>query len=589
MLCRSLGRDHVALGFRRLAILDLSPRGHQPMEGAAPSWLLFNGEIYNHRTLRNRLEAEGHRFAGNSDTETLLKWLETRGPAGLADLEGMFALAWLDGRTDRLLLARDPFGIKPLYVAETPGGLAFGSEVRAVLESGLVPRTLSRPALASALAYGAVQRPLTIVEGIREFPPGHSAWVTGLGPVRTTPFQRFPDTDPAAEPPSPESIRDLVTGAVRSHLASDVPVGILLSSGLDSTILAAACRGTPDLRCFTLGFKDNPADSEMAQAAKTAGMLGLAHEPIWLDGEGALEETRAWLDSIDQPSVDGLNIFAVTGAVRRAGVKVALSGLGSDELFGGYPSFGDVPKLHRWMHRVRMMPQAARVGLASIAGMGRGRVARNKLREIAARAGDAAGLYFQRRSLVNDRDMRALGLGADTLGLSMDYQAPGECPEPFTGDDLIPYVSRLESRYYQGNMLLRDADVCSMAHGLELRVPFLDLPLARRLMSLPGRALLPQGRANKHLLREAFAKELSTCWTSGPKRGFVLPIRNWLLGPLKETAARGLDHLKQSGAVNPDGVDQIWQSFLRNPDSPVWTRAFMMVVTGHHIARHGLS
>lgn len=585
---RPLGGGHVALGFRRLAILDLSPSGHQPMAGRASSWLVFNGEIYNYRALRRRLESEGHAFAGSGDTEVLLKWLETRGPAGLADLEGMYSLAWIDGPTGRLLLARDPFGIKPLYYAQTPRGLAFGSEVRAVAASGLVPRTLSRPALATALAYGAVQRPLTIVEQVFEFPPGHMAWHTPGGPLEPTPFFRTPKVDPAAAA-SAEEVRGLVTRAVRSHLTSDVPVGILLSSGLDSTVVAAACRGTPGLKCFTLGFRDDPADSEMGQAAAIAASLDLEHTPIWLDGPEALARTRAWLDAIDQPSVDGLNVFAVTGAVREAGVKVALSGLGSDELFGGYPSFRDVPRLHRWMRRAVALPRPARVGLAALAGLGRSRVARDKLVEIAGGGDDPTRLYFRRRRLSTDRELRSLGLAAEALGLSDDYQPAGGAPAGYDGEDLVPLVSRLESRYYQGNMLLRDADACSMAHGLELRVPFLDLPLARRLLTLPGGVLLPSGRPDKHLLRQAFAGELSACWKSAPKRGFVLPIRRWLLGPLADTAWRGLDHLKRSGAVRPEAVDEIWGKFQRDPNGPAWTRAFMLVVAGHYLARNGLS
>lgn len=587
---RRFGRDFVSLGFRRLAILDLSPRGHQPMEGVSSSLLVFNGEIYNHRELRRRLESEGHRFVGNSDTETLLKWLETRGDAGLADLQGMFALAWLDKRNHRLLLARDPFGIKPLYFTESRGRLAFGSEVRGVLEAGIAPRRISRSALASALAFGAVQRPMTLIEGIKEFPPGCAAIVTPEAGMQTpTPYYRNPDVDELAEIPEASEIRKLVSKSVQAHMASDVPLGILLSSGLDSTVLAIACRNTPDLRCFTLGFKDNPAESEMTDAAAIAGKLGLIHEPIWLDGDEAIQQTRNWLDAIDQPSVDGLNIYAVTKAVRKAGVKVALSGLGSDELFGGYPSFSDVPKLHRWMRRFGIMPAGARIGLASLASIGRGKTVRRKMCDIAKRNGDAANLYFQRRRLLNDLDLRSLGLSHERVGLSAEYQHPDAMPEPLSSSDIIPYISRLESRYYQGNMLLRDADVCSMANGLELRVPFLHPPLANKLLSLPGKSLLPDGTPNKHLLRQAFAKELSECWNPAPKRGFVLPIRKWMLGPLAETAANGLDHLKKSGAVRAEAVDQIWSDYRQDPDSPAWTRALMLVVVGHYIAKHGLS
>lgn len=582
------GGNVAAFGQRRLAILDLSPAGRQPMTRPdRPSWITFNGEIYNHADLKARLEKLGHRFIGTSDTEVLLHWLDEYGTDGLKDLEGMYTLAWRDAATGRVLLARDPFGIKPLYYATPAAGLVFASEVRAVLASGLVPRRLSKPALATALAYGAVQGPLTIAEGVWEFPAGHFAWCDGGKPAPVR-FSRPRVCDTAVDAADVEgTVRGLIERAVASHLRADVPVAVLLSSGIDSTILAAvAGKAAPGLQSFTLGFADQPADSEMGDARATAKGIGLDHRDVWLNGPDTLAATRNWLAGLDQPSVDGLNVYVICEAVRRAGIKVALSGLGSDELFGGYPAFRDVGRLTRFARGISWMPRPARAAVAAATAGRRDTATREKLRDILTGPADSRRVYFHRRRLVSDGGMGRLGVRAADLGLTADYQ-PAE--DTTAVGDSVWMVSEMESRYYQGNMLLRDADGCSMAHGLELRVPFLDQKLAEYVRSLPGRVRLPDGVANKHLLRRAFAPELSKYWNSKPKRGFTLPIRHWLLGPLADLSRASLETLKDSGVVTPAGVDRVWADFSRNPDSPTWTRAFMLVVAGRYLEQTRLN
>src|SRR5262245_27614177 len=281
-LYRPFGEQHLGLGHRRLSVLDLTAAAHQPMvHPGTGSCLVYNGELYNFARLRGELG--GDRFCGTGDTEVLLHALERWGPACLPRLEGMFAFAWLDARGGRLVLARDPLGIKPLYAYQRPWLLLFASEVGALLASGLVPHRLDRAAAAGLLAYGAVQQPLSIVESVRAVRPGHSeVFVPGRAAPASSAYFAFPPAPADARPADAAGeVRALLDQAVRDHLVSDVPVGVFLSSGLDSTVLAAlASRHTPHLRSFTVGFTDQPDLSELGLAAGTARLLGLEHTEI---------------------------------------------------------------------------------------------------------------------------------------------------------------------------------------------------------------------------------------------------------------------------------------------------------------------
>jgi asparagine synthase (glutamine-hydrolysing) len=583
-----LGRAAVGLAHRRLSILDLSPAGHQPM-GVPGTTLVFNGEIWNHADLRARLAAGGHRFVGTSDTETLLHWLAEYGPDGLAAVEGMYACAWVDHAAGHLYLARDPFGIKPLYVAPTATGLVFASEVRAVLASGLVPRRVDRAGLATLLAFGAVQAPHTIVEGVREFPAGHWGRYDPDRGLTVAAFFRYPDVRADVSPAEAvERVWELADRAVATHLMSDVPVGVLLSAGLDSQFIAAtATRHSAALRSFTLGFEGQREGCEGEEAAAFAALYGLDHTPVWLGEQDCVGATAAWAGDLDQPSIDGLNVYIICGAVRRAGIKVVLSGLGGDEIFGGYPSFADAPRLRRLMRRVDWLPRFGRTALAGVLTARRGATVREKMRDILTGPSDLRSIYLQRRRLLPNRALHRLGFTPAPLGLGPDFQPPHPAGPPAPDD--VAEISRLECRLYQGNMLLRDADATSMAHGLELRVPLLDQRLAEYALSLPGRVKLPHGRADKHLLRAVLDRKLGIRPPYKAKRGFVLPIARWLCGPLADLAAAGLDRIRAGGLLDRAEVERIWDGFRREPESPAWSRAFVLVVLGNYLERHQLS
>lgn len=586
------GDDWLGLAHRRLAILDLSPLGRQPMAHPPTGCrLVFNGEVYNFSALRRELERGGEHFRGGSDTEVLLAGLARHGPPFITRLEGMYALAAFDPRVPSLTLARDPLGIKPLYTALTPDGLVFASEVRAVFATGLVPRTLSRSGVAGLLAYGSVQQPLTLYERVRMADAG--AWqVVRPGPdgVDCAPPQvwwqtPWPHTDAAADPIA--TTRRLLGESVRDHLQSDVPVGLFLSAGLDSSTLAGLVAAhRPAVRAFTVGFAGQSAQDEVEVAAETARRLALPHTPIVIPAAAAEGAFRDWLAAADQPSIDGLNTFVVSRAVRGEGIKVALSGLGADELFGGYSSFRDVPRLSAVARAVRRLPPAVRGGLGAAAALLRPRSVRDKTADMLRGSGSVASLTLQRRRVLSDRQLHRLGLSPPALGLTADW-LPADADPPPERPELGWTVSAVESRYYQRHMLLRDADANGMAHGLEIRVPFLDRRLVEFVNRLPDAVRFPRGRPSKWLLRAAAADLLHADLLARPKTGFTLPIQRWMLGPLRSVCEEAVQAVRACGLLNPAGVSAVWNTFLAETDRQpwAWTRALAVVVLGDHLRR----
>jgi asparagine synthase (glutamine-hydrolysing) len=591
------GRLCLGLGHRRLSILDLSSAGHQPMvHPHTGDVLVYNGEIYNFRALRRDLEALGETFTGHGDTEVLLHALSRWYTDALPRLRGMYALAFYRAAGPSLLLARDPTGIKPLYLSRPDGGLLFASEVRALLASGRLPRTVDPRGVATFLAYGAVQHPLTLVRGVHSLPPG--AWqefTPADSTVRASAvhsFWTYPPADPApAQNEAVSAVRTAVEDAVRDHLVSDVPVSVFLSSGLDSTVVAGvAARHAADLHSFTVSSEVAGNAGEAALAAETARRFGLRHRTIPLPPQEMERAALAWLEGLDQPSIDGLNVYLISRAVRAEGIKVALSGLGGDELFGGYPSFRDVPRLCKLVRALRWLPAAARRSLAGVATIGRSGSFRDKFTDMLSGDASFLSLYLQRRRAMSDDQLASLGADPAALDLTPDFM-PAEALTDLPLDEADPVhaVSRLESQFYQGNMLLRDADANSMAHGLEVRVPLLDQGLLEVAHRLPGPTRLPPGAPSKFLLRRAFADLLRPELLGQPKHGFVLPISHWMQGPLREVCEAALASLRDSGVLRPAGITQVWRSFLAEPRSPIWTRALSLCVLGAFLRNTGLS
>lgn len=574
----------VALGHRRLRVLDLSDAAAQPMVAARSGQVLtYNGEIYNHADLRRQLTQRGIPFRSSGDTETLLHWLEEFGVERLRELHGMYAFGCWHPREQQLLLARDPLGIKPLYFAriERDGGrmLLFASEVRALLATGLVPRRISRAGLHGYLAWGAVQGPGTILADVEELPPGH--WLTSnlAGEVRIERFWRpaYPPASRAPSPASPQRLRQALAEAVQSHRLSDVPVGVFLSGGIDSSAITAllAANG-PRPRTLSVTFPDAPGLDESRFSDAVAARFGTEHQRVAVTAAECLHLCRQALDAQDQPSADGINSYLVAWAARQSGLTVALSGLGADELFAGYPAFHDVPLTAQWLRAGGAAGQALLAALLAFPLRLRPMDRRlQKLHQLTQTPRSLAGAYACRRRIFADRQIAAL------MGVPLPaHRAASDEPGDWNDADALSW---LEMRGYMGNTLLRDTDGMGMAHGLEIRVPFLHQPLLDWAQA-QGPALR---RYPKQALLDAVADDIPAECRNRPKQGFTLPFQTWLAGPLRDHVEALLTR-PSSPAFSPTFLTSLWQTWLRHPEQVGWARVWSLAVLLHWMMRHGV-
>jgi asparagine synthase (glutamine-hydrolysing) len=539
----------VGLGSRRLAIIDLTPDGNQPMSDVAGELMIvFNGEIYNHRELRTRLEGNGVRFHSSSDTEVLLELYRAHGERMVELLRGMFGFCIWDKRERRMFVARDPYGIKPLYAADDGRTLRIASTVKALLAGGALPRTHDPAGVAGFHLLGSVPEPFTVYESIRAVEAGTSFFVSARGVERPRRYyaigdvyRRAVDQKNVARLVSPPSLlRELVTESICYHLVSDVPVGAFLSAGIDSTTIVALAQlhASEPLRTVNVLFDLNrggPYD-ESALAAAFARERGTQHAARVVTREEFLADLPRLFDAMDQPTIDGVNSWFVSKAAAELGLKVALSGLGGDELFGSYPSFRQVPRIVRAASLAARLPLGLRTmtaGVRALQSAGRGH---RKLEAIPRYGATYAGAYLVKRGLfmpeelgaVMDPDAAAEGLRRlgllDRIGALLD-------PDPGT-----PFgrVATLESSLYMRNQLLRDTDWASMAHSLEVRTPLVDASLLRQLAPL----LNDIGEEAKSCFAEAARPPLPKSISERPKSGFMTPIAAWLALPDDGTPTR---------------------------------------------------
>ena len=603
----------LALGMRRLSIIDLA-RGHQPIWNETRDVaVVCNGELYGYRDLRERLILCGHRFATQSDTEILVHAWEEWGEDALSELRGMFAFALLDLReryatAPILFLARDPLGIKPLYYTQTPDGLAFASEMRALLADSAVPKNVSRDALTSYLLFGSVSEPLTLVEGVFSLPPGHRM-LLHVPERRRVPRARQwwdPAVSPAAKDTrkprdlasAAKKLRPLLEDAVRAHLIADVPVGLFLSSGLDSGAIAAlAAKERTGIQSFTLTFPGTSFD-EGAGAQAVSRRCGTQHTEVPLDGGAIVERIDEALGALDQPTMDAVNTYFVSWAARKVGLKVALSGLGGDELFAGYSTFADTPRLSTLVRTAWFVPTLAR------------RLAKPLVEALAGKRGspDVGGKaasawvspdslphpYFFSRTLfppgrlekIIEPRFRASTIGPDGVTLEPTWLGWLER----TADEArklepVGGVSWLEMRSYMASTLLRDTDSVSMAQSLEVRVPLLDTPLVEFVRALPDASRHRPG-VHKALLVEAIRDLLPPEILALKKRTFTLPWEEWLRGPLRkrlETSFRDPAPLL-APRLRPGGIEGVWNDFLEAKTT--WSRPWSLYVLNEWCRLH---
>ncbi|MDR7603036.1 MAG: asparagine synthase (glutamine-hydrolyzing) [Armatimonadota bacterium] len=573
------------LGNCRLAILDLTPAGRMPME-ASGAWITYNGEVYNFADLRTELERAGWRFRSRTDTEVVIAAWVAWGEAALRRLRGMFALALYDPRRRELVLARDPLGEKPLYYAVGSGWFAFASEVRALLASGLVARRLDPRAVTVYLYNGFSVDPLTLVDGVRALLPGHYLRVGEDGRVRSV--ERFwlgPFAESPGERVSPESLHARFEEAVRIRLVADVPVGAFLSGGLDSTAVAGAmARSSPACRTFTVALPGSPLD-ESAWAREVAKRLGTAHSEVKVGAD-----LQSWLEgalgALDQPSFDGVNTYLVARAVREAGLTVALSGLGGDELFGGYPFLRHAWWLARILAALGPAKSPAQVlgRLAALSGPGK-LLAALEVRErelLAVTSYQATQVLFPARHLAQLQRDPARDLVA---GLPEEFVA--FLQEEVRRTSLADRLGHLALRIFCGQRTLRDTDAVSMAVSLEVRLPFLDRLLVEEAFALPGAVRL-RGIPDKPLEQHVVGPLLPPGYPRREKHGFTLPFAEWLRpgGLLHEFAASRLedDRLARRAGLRPEQVREL----LGRADHVPWSRLWALVALLDWVARTGV-
>ncbi len=587
------------LGHRRLSIIDLSDRATQPMASPrVPVWLTYNGEIYNYREIRKELEAHGRVFQSNSDTEVILQGYEEWGAEVVERLRGMFAFALWDGAVQRLWLVRDRLGIKPLYVFRGNGYLLFASEVRALLASGLVPRTLDRSALDQFLAYQSVPEPLTLVRDVRMLAPGHILRVGADGREIARRYWDLLDSAVSKLPASPEQsrrqVKALLEESTALHLVSDVPVGVFLSGGIDSGAIAALVRQAGVVpRTFSVAFTGTDYD-ESPYARAMAKSLQTDHTEIALSESDVLAQIPDALASVDHPSGDGTNTFIISSAVRQAGLKVALSGLGGDEFFGGYPSFRRLRRVAAvaaaWRHSPALM---RRVAGRAVRRLGGASVASVKTAAVLESDGTLPQTFPILRQLFPEAQRIDL-LGEDAVRASRNLGDPYVYLLQRTMDrdgdlDLMSIVSYAEARTYMHDVLLRDTDQMSMSRGLEVRVPLLDHRLVEYLMRLPESAKTGHGPP-KPLLTASLERALPAYCIDRPKRGFVLPLEVWMRGNLRSLCDQhlGPNGLAGRGMFRPAAVQSVWQSFLSAKPKTTWSRPWALITLNAWLERTGV-
>jgi len=588
------GGPAIGFGFRRLSILDLSSAGHQPMHHArSGDCLVFNGEIYNFPQLKARLMVEGVRFRSTGDTEVLLEALVHWGERALDEIEGMFAIAYYHAASKRILLARDPVGIKPLYVAGYPDRLVFASEVRALLASRLVAPDLDPAGVAGFLMYGAPQDPLTVHRDIRSFPSGTRQWfgvdkaasrIVSDPPKR---FWSFPRPDPSySKTRAVDDVRTTLEQVVGNHLAADVKSGFFLSAGIDSTALATlAARASGQVATYSVGFESTSMPSELEAARETARLIGSEHLEIMIDAGSIRNWWDAWLAAADRPSVDGLNSFIVSGAVKRAGATVAFSGLGADELFGGYANFRRVRYLAPTLRMLSWLPRRARVAAASTLCPLVPPRYRSRFASLAASNGGLRDVSIELKQFLSPSEVALLGLRYQDLGLNSDYLTD-EAHSALTidSDDSFTTVSRVETLLYMGNTLLRDADVNSMAHSLELRVPFIARPVLELSGRIPAKLQSSGKGPGKRLVRQAMKDILPDHVLRRPKTGFTLPVNDWMFGELRDSCEAAVAALEHLSFLDAAAVRSLWNTFMNEREHSYWMKPMLLVALGSYIS-----
>jgi asparagine synthase (glutamine-hydrolysing) len=587
------------LAHRRLSILDTTSSASQPMvDPETGHVVVFNGEIYNYRELRERLSVSGHALQSTGDTAAMLRTISIHGRDAIGSLRGMFAFALWDTHEKKLVMARDPLGIKPLYIARNPDpngnwSLVFASEVRAILASGLLRNPRLNPnAVASIVWNGFTVAPETVISGIESVWPGEYRVFDARGSEEHRKF--FWRMPPGREDGTmdEEQLEGIVEETVHLHLAADVPLGVFLSGGIDSSAVANLAQRSSDspVHTFTLAFEEQE-HNEGTFARQIARAIGTQHQELLLTEQHFMSGLDGALDSLDQPTFDGLNSYFMSQAVHDAGFKVALVGSGGDEIFGGYTTFRDLPVLHRWSRRGRRIPVELRVALARLfasikrSGSGRQGMAPQtrwaKLPDMAQRGDDLLALYQMAYALFLPDFQRQL-LGDTARGALVDglpEAMHGRLRMEMQSRSPLSAISVMEQRLFLGERLLRDTDAVSMAASLEVRLPLVD----RVLLEAADRLCVADRYhplRTKSMLRRIGLRGLDPVLFERPKSGFVLPYDRWLrsgLGKMIDGTMHDADAIRSTG-LDPVVVLRLWKAYVGGAPGLYWSRVWALYV-----------
>lgn len=579
----------VALGHRRLAIIDLSEKGRQPMHSHDGRFtIVFNGEIYNYKSIRQELPE--FRFESDSDTEVLLAAYAKWGKKFLEKLNGMFALAIWDNRTQTLFVARDRMGIKPFYYRLEGGELWFASEIRALIQGGAFQPHLNQAALGDFIRYQTVSNPETMLDGVMSLPAG----AYGVFHAGKFEIQRYWEAARAghgfesgmSEAAVKARIRELLMAGVERRLISDVPLGAFLSGGIDSTaivgLMSEVSNGPVDT--FSVVFEEKEFD-ESQWSEMAAKKFNTRHHPILLKPTAFLEELPNALAAMDHPSGDGVNSYVVSKVTREQGITVALSGLGGDELFAGYPFFRQLAELQN-KKILKALPFGMRKMMAGLANVIPGGRRGEKIADVLRTKDTSLASIFPVYRRVFSGALANTVLSPQKQG----QNAVEHWLETYRNDwqklPLLSQVSSAEIENYMQHILLRDTDQMSMAHALEVRVPFLDHKLVEFVLSVPDSMKYPT--YPKKLLVESLGDLLPDELVNRKKMGFTFPWELWLRNELSGFCREKLEFLESTEIFLPGSLIKLHERFTKQDNTVIWAHIWLLVILGDWMERNGV-
>jgi len=559
--------DHIVFGHQRLSIIDLSPGANQPFWSVDKNIVLvLNGEIYNYQVLKKELL--DFNFSTTSDTEVLMAAYQKWGIAMVNRIKGMFAIAIHDKNKNISYLVRDRIGKKPLYYSRNGHQLIFASEIRAILATGLISPEINKTQLAYYLQYQTVHAPETMVKDIKMLSPGSILSIIDGNISETNYWQTEKNLKKPDQEYNPHEIANLFEKSVEERLVSDVPFAVLLSAGVDSNLILAMASKFEKVNTFTIGFKEKKYD-ESVLASKAAAHFGSNHQQVILDSKSLLSILPDMLSAMDHPSGDGANTFLISKIIKENGYTMALSGLGGDELFFGYPHYAQYGSIANSI-AFKTLPNTFFTLLQNLP--------HHKIRKLSAlkKCNHAAEAMMQIRANYNAKGMHNY-FGLDEASLNLTQ---------FEGLDNFNAISAVEMEYYMADVLLRDADQMSMAHSLELRNPFLDKDLVLAVTAINQKHKTLQ--LPKKMLLDILGHLLPDYIINKPKTGFTFPWEYWMKTELNSFCAAQMEYLENSKIFKTGAIEMVWKKFNRNSKIFTWSRVWPLVSLSYWIQKNGI-